>query len=162
MRPAASASLQPRIVIIAPGDGPAVAGGRSATVAAGAAALTSEDGVRLFGAASRAAGDRGTPRPVVGRTARTSRSSSGPAPGVEAYVEPRTTVTETTVVLVAVDGEWTRRRVAVAAGRARVGATSWASRPTTPAVVGYPQRMRDWTARRAAEQKRAAPQGGTG
>ena len=29
--------------------------------------------------------------------------------GVEAYVEPRTTVTETTVVLIAHDGEWTRR-----------------------------------------------------
>ena len=31
--------------------------------------------------------------------------------GVEAYLEPRTTVTETTVVLVAATGEWTRRRV---------------------------------------------------
>ena len=30
--------------------------------------------------------------------------------GVEAFVEPRTTVTDTTVVLVAKDGEWTRRR----------------------------------------------------
>ncbi|HET9899540.1 MAG TPA: oxidoreductase, partial [Actinomycetes bacterium] len=34
--------------------------------------------------------------------------------GVEAFVEPRTTVTDTTVVLVAHDGEWTRRRVASA------------------------------------------------
>ncbi len=31
--------------------------------------------------------------------------------GVEAFLEPRTTVTETTVVLVAATGEWTRRRV---------------------------------------------------
>ena len=31
--------------------------------------------------------------------------------GVEGYVEPRTAVTETTLLLVAVDGEWTRRRV---------------------------------------------------
>ena len=31
--------------------------------------------------------------------------------GVEAFVEPKTTVTETTVVLVAHDGEWTRRRI---------------------------------------------------
>ena len=30
--------------------------------------------------------------------------------GVEAFVEPRTTVTDVTVVLVAADGEWTRRR----------------------------------------------------
>ena len=35
--------------------------------------------------------------------------------GVEAFVEPQTTVTDTTVVLVAKDGEWTRRRTATAA-----------------------------------------------
>src|SRR6478752_8885128 len=31
--------------------------------------------------------------------------------GVEAFLEPRTAVTDTTVVLVAASGEWTRRRV---------------------------------------------------
>ncbi len=31
--------------------------------------------------------------------------------GVEAFVEPRTTVTPPTVLLVASNGEWTRRRV---------------------------------------------------
>ncbi len=31
--------------------------------------------------------------------------------GVEGFVEPRTAVTETTIVLVAADGEWTRRRI---------------------------------------------------
>src|ERR1700760_187079 len=31
--------------------------------------------------------------------------------GVEAYIEPRTTVTDTTILLVAHDGEWTRRRI---------------------------------------------------
>ena len=41
----------------------------------------------------------------------TSPSSSAPGDGVEAYLEPRTTVTDTTVVLVAATGEWTRRRV---------------------------------------------------
>jgi hypothetical protein len=35
----------------------------------------------------------------------------GSRSGVEAYLEPRTTVTETTVLLVASTGEWTRRRV---------------------------------------------------
>ena len=43
--------------------------------------------------------------------------------GVEAYVEPRTSSTPTTVMLVATDGEWTRRRVpdgeAAARDRAR-------------------------------------------
>jgi len=32
--------------------------------------------------------------------------------GVEMYVEPRTTVTPTTIVLIATNGEWTRRRIA--------------------------------------------------
>ncbi len=32
--------------------------------------------------------------------------------GVEAYVEPATSVTPTTIVLIAWDGEWTRRAVA--------------------------------------------------
>lgn len=31
--------------------------------------------------------------------------------GVEGFVEPRTTVSEVTLLLVAHDGEWTRRRV---------------------------------------------------
>ncbi|HKS53392.1 MAG TPA: oxidoreductase [Pseudonocardiaceae bacterium] len=66
--------------------------------------------------------------------------------GVEAFVEPRTMVTETTVVLVAHDGEWTRRRVDGAQGAQRL-----AKRLKIPiydvALVGYPQRMRDYTAR---------------
>jgi hypothetical protein len=67
--------------------------------------------------------------------------------GVEGYVEPRTTVTETTIVLVAADGEWTRRRIdgpEVARRLSRDLAV-----PVYDAqVTGYPQRMRDWSARR--------------
>jgi len=66
--------------------------------------------------------------------------------GVEAFVEPRTTVTETTVVLVAHDGEWTRRRVDGGQGARRLG-----KRLRIPvydvALIRYPQRMRDYTAR---------------
>lgn len=66
--------------------------------------------------------------------------------GVEAFVEPRTTVTETTVVLVAHDGEWTRRRVDNGEAAQRLG-----KRLKIPvydvAKIGYPQRMRDYTAR---------------
>jgi hypothetical protein len=69
--------------------------------------------------------------------------------GVEAYLEPRTTVTDTTVVLVAADGEWTRRRV-----DGPEAAASLTKKHAIPlydaAKVGYPQRMRDWTARRKA------------
>jgi hypothetical protein len=77
-------------------------------------------------------------------------------PGVEAYMEPRTTVTETTVVLVAASGEWTRRRVA-----GEQGARDFARKYRVPlydvAVVGYPQRMRDWTAKRKANGELGPP-----
>jgi hypothetical protein len=72
--------------------------------------------------------------------------------GVEAFVEPRTAVTEATVVLVAHDGEWTRRRVDGAQGARRLG-----KRLRIPiydvALVGYPKRMRDYTAR----QRKSTP-----
>lgn len=72
--------------------------------------------------------------------------------GVEIYVEPATTVTPTTVALVAMDGEWTRRRVdsprdAQALGR-RFGIPVY-----EVAATGYPERMRQWTNARRAEEK---------
>jgi len=74
--------------------------------------------------------------------------------GVEAFVEPRTTVTDVTVVLVAVDGEWTRRRAGGDAGARRLS-----ERLNIPVYdvqkVGYPQRMRDYDARRRIERERA-------
>ncbi len=73
--------------------------------------------------------------------------------GVEAFVEPRTTVTDTTVVLVAHDGEWTRRRV-----EGDEGARRLAKRLGIPiydvAQIGYPQRMRDYTARQRIQRER--------
>jgi hypothetical protein len=69
--------------------------------------------------------------------------------GVEAYLEPRTSVTDTTLVLVASTGEWTRRRVDGVSG-----ANSFAKKHRVPLYeverVGYPQRMRQWTQRRKA------------
>ena len=66
--------------------------------------------------------------------------------GVEAFIEPRTNVTQTTVVLIAHDGEWTRRRVDSPAQ-----ARQWAHGLGIPiydiALMGYPQRMRDYNAR---------------
>ena len=71
--------------------------------------------------------------------------------GVEGFVEPRTTVTETTLLLVANNGEWTRRRVPDAAY-----AHNFANKLGIPsydaAVVGYPQRMREWNARQKADK----------
>ncbi|MBX7431626.1 oxidoreductase [Mycobacterium sp. Y57] len=75
--------------------------------------------------------------------------------GVEAFVEPKTTVTDVTVVLVAADGEWTRRRAGGQAGARRLS-----DRLRIPVYdvqkVGYPQRMRDYDARQRILRKRAA------
>jgi len=74
--------------------------------------------------------------------------------GVEAFVEPKTTVTDVTVVLVAADGEWTRRRAGGDAGARRLS-----ERLNIPVYdvqkVGYPQRMRDYDTRRRIERQRA-------
>jgi hypothetical protein len=71
--------------------------------------------------------------------------------GVEAYVEPRTAITETTLVLVADTGEWTRRRVAGPSG-----AAAFAKKHHIPlydvGVVGYPRRMREWNEQRKAAE----------
>ncbi|MDX6374506.1 MAG: hypothetical protein QOD98_3494 [Nocardioidaceae bacterium] len=70
--------------------------------------------------------------------------------GVEGFVEPRTAVSDVTLLLVAHDGEWTRRRVP---------SVDWAhkfcNRHQVPsydaAVVGIPQRMRDYNRRKKLE-----------
>jgi hypothetical protein len=66
--------------------------------------------------------------------------------GVEAFIEPRTTVTPPTVLLVASSGEWTRRRVPdpkIVQGLAdRLRVPVYDVR-----LVGYPKRMRDWNER---------------
>ncbi len=66
--------------------------------------------------------------------------------GVEAYVEPPTTVTEMTMVLVARDGEWTRRRVPDGRAAADLGAKLGVPVYDVHAT-GYPPRMREWSAR---------------
>jgi hypothetical protein len=73
--------------------------------------------------------------------------------GVEAYIEMPTTVTQTTMLLVAYDGEWTRRRVP-----SPDWAHSFAKHLEIPgydaAVVGYPQRMRDYNHRQKLQARR--------
>ena len=66
--------------------------------------------------------------------------------GVEAYVEPATNVTATTLVLIAHDGEWTRRALP-----SRPVAFDVARSLDVPVydvnLTGYPRRMREWSAR---------------
>jgi hypothetical protein len=66
--------------------------------------------------------------------------------GVEGYIEPRTNVTETTLLLIAHDGEWTRRRI-----ESPESARRFAHQLSMPIydikLMGYPQRMRDYNER---------------
>ncbi len=69
--------------------------------------------------------------------------------GVEAFLEPRTNVTENTVILIAADGEWTRRRISDP-GSARRFFHQLGTPIYDVRLTGYPQRMRDYNARRKA------------
>ena len=66
--------------------------------------------------------------------------------GVEAFLEPRTAVSDVTMLLVAHDGEWTRRRVPSVEWAHRF-ANSHGIPSYDAAVVGYPARMREWNKR---------------
>ncbi|WP_240181787.1 hypothetical protein [Nocardioides sp. 616] len=108
----------------------------------------------------RRGGGAGVRRPgkATGRTGSTTVRSSDSADtrhlnewvaarrGVEGFVEPRTAVSDVTLLLVAHDGEWTRRRVPSVKW-----AHSFCNHHRVPsydaAVVGIPQRMRDYIAR---------------
>jgi len=70
--------------------------------------------------------------------------------GVEFYVEPETMVTDTTVVAIATDGEWTRRRVG-SPSMARKLARELSLPVYDVQIVGYPDRMRAYNARLKAE-----------
>lgn len=76
--------------------------------------------------------------------------------GVEAYIEPVTNVTQTTVVLIATTGEWTRRRVPDPE-TARTVARELAIPVYDVQLTGYPQRMRDWNARQRSSRRGARP-----
>ena len=101
--------------------------------------------------------DRGGPRNLLDREATRDdlahlREFATTKVGVEFYVEPETTATDTTAVAVASDGEWTRRRVGSPAAIGKL-ARELRLPVYEAAVVGYPQRMRDYNAKRKAEGK---------
>lgn len=91
----------------------------------------------------------GTPRQAKSADADHLEGWAGSRRGVEGFVEPATMNTTTTLVLVAGDGEWTRRRM-----DSPKAAFSLGQRLGIPvydvAATGYPPRMREWTARRKA------------
>ena len=67
--------------------------------------------------------------------------------GVEGFVEPRTAISDVTLMLVAHDGEWTRRAVP-SVEWAHSFANSHGIPSYDAAVVGYPDRMRAFNRRR--------------
>jgi hypothetical protein len=89
------------------------------------------------------------------------REWSAQRTGVEAFVEPQTSVTQTTLLLVASDGEFTRRRVA-----SPQAAAEFARKAGIPVYdtnrVGYPQRMRDYSVRSSERAKGSTPSASTG
>jgi hypothetical protein len=76
--------------------------------------------------------------------------------GVEAFVEPPTNVTATTLVLIAHDGEWTRRAVT-----SRDVAFELPRALGIPVYdvnqIGYPSRMREWNSRQRKRPARQQP-----
>ena len=76
--------------------------------------------------------------------------------GVEAFVEPPTVTTPLTVVLVASDGEWTRRRLGDPRAARELG-EALGIPVYDVAATGYPPRMREWTALRKARGETGVP-----
>lgn len=66
--------------------------------------------------------------------------------GVEFYLEPETYASDTTLVAVAHDGEWTRRRVGSPSAAGKL-ARSLSAPIYEAGVTGYPQRMKEWSRR---------------
>jgi hypothetical protein len=91
---------------------------------------------RSPGAASGGAGGRRSDRAYLEGWAAQRR-------GVEGFVEPRTSLNPPSILLVAHDGEWTRRSVP----NEKV-AFEWARSLGLPcydaSLVGYPRRMQEW------------------
>ncbi|NTW40289.1 MAG: oxidoreductase [Cellulomonadaceae bacterium] len=100
----------------------------------------------LFGRRRRSAPDDESPRHAQQATLKHLEDFVRTRVGVEAYIEPVTHVTQTTVVLIATTGEWTRRRVPDPR-TARSIAHTLGIPVYDVQLTGYPQRMRDWNSR---------------
>ena len=115
-----------------------------------------------FGARKRGKHTRGAVPAEGGRSRRQEvlshfREFERTRVGVEAYIEPATHVTSTTMVLIDFQGEWTRRAVPdPAAGIALAKDLGIPVFDTN--LTGYPQRMRDWNARQRRDRDRRRAQ----
>ena len=101
--------------------------------------------MRLFGRRRAAQQTEPSPREAQQATIDHLTQFARTRVGVEAYIEPVTNVTQTTLVLIATSGEWTRRRVPDARV-AREIAKGLGIPVYDVQLTGYPQRMREWNA----------------
>lgn len=104
-------------------------------------------------------GSKGSDAPATGASSKQARSETmahfaafvKERQGCEAFIEPPTRVTQTTMVVVADTGEWTRRRVPDVATARKV-----AQQLGVPAfdvnLSGYPSRMREWNERQRRQR----------
>ncbi len=102
----------------------------------------------------RSGGDGDSPRAQRRATEEALAEWVSARRGVELFVEPKTSVTPVTMLLVAHDGEFTRKPIdspAAAQGFAREHKL-----PIYDAtIMGYPQRMRDYSRRQTILEERA-------
>jgi hypothetical protein len=112
---------------------------------------------RPFGRRRRSAAPGGGPVEAKRETLDHLRRFAQTRVGVEAYIEPPNNQIQTTLLLVATTGEWTRRKVPDAAA-ARAVAQSLGIPVYDVNFTGYPQRLRDWNAAQREAQKRARRQ----
>ena len=101
----------------------------------------------------------GLPRQAVSADVAHLQAFAASRRGVEGFVEPETVSTATTLVLVAGDGEWTRRRIDSPKAGFQLG-QKLAIPVYDVAATGYPPRMREWTARRKAAGDTGVPGAG--
>jgi hypothetical protein len=107
----------------------------------------------LFSRRKSADGSPGSSRAIAREAEEYLVSWIGIRHGVEIYTEPKTSITGPTMLLVAHDGEFTRRPV-----RHPEDAEKFAREHALPiydaTVVGYPQRMRDYSRKQTILKKR--------
>ncbi len=110
---------------------------------------------RLFGSSKgNSSAPASSPREAQAETMKHFRAFVARNEGCEAFIEPATRVTQTTLVVVAGTGEWTRRKVPDA-GAAQKVAKDLGLAVYDVNLSGYPSRMREWNQKQQKERKKS-------
>lgn len=93
-----------------------------------------------------------SPRDAQAETMKHFRGFVARNEGCEAFIEPATRVTQTTLIVVAGTGEWTRRKVPDASAAQKV-AKDLGLPVFDVNLSGYPSRMREWNQKQQKDRK---------